>query len=63
MAKKPDSEETVPLEDVVLSDVVLSNVFTQEAIINLLEKKGLLTKKEVIEEIKRLKVDNEKRKM
>ena len=58
MAKKENSRETVPLEE-----VVMSNVYTQEAIVNLLERKGLLTKKEVIEEIKRLKVDNEKRKM
>ena len=35
----------------------------EDIIVNLLERKGLLTKKEVIEEIKRLKVDNEKRKM
>lgn len=57
MAKKQDSEETVPLED-----VVLSNVFTQEAILNLLEKKGLVTKEEVMEEMKRLMVDDKKRK-
>jgi hypothetical protein len=49
MIKEQDSAETVPLED-----VVLSNVFTQEAILNLLEKKGLVTKEEVMEEMKRI---------
>ncbi len=57
MTKKQDSEETVPLED-----VVMSNVFTQEAILNLLEKKGLVTKEEVMEEMKRLMVDDKRRK-
>jgi hypothetical protein len=49
MAKKQDSAETVPLED-----VVLSNVFTQEAILNLLEKKGVVTKEEVMDEMKKI---------
>ncbi len=43
-------------------DVVLSNVFAQEAILNILEKKGLVTKEEVMEEMKRLMVDDKKRK-
>ena len=49
MAKKEYLGDSVPLED-----VVMSNVFTQEAIINLLEKKGLVTKEEVMEEMKRI---------
>ena len=52
MVKKEDSREAVPIEK-----VVMSNVYTQEAIINLLERKGLLTKKEVLEEIKRMRVE------
>jgi hypothetical protein len=55
MVKKEDSREAVPIEE-----VVMSNVYTQEAIINLLEKKGLLTKKEVLEEIKRMRVEDKK---
>ena len=58
MAKKPDSRETVPLEE-----VVMSNVYSQEAIVNLLEKKGLLTKKEVLDEMKRIMVEDKKRKV
>jgi hypothetical protein len=57
MAKKPDSRETVPLEE-----VVMSNVYSQEAIVNLLEKKGLLTKKEVLEEMQRIMVEDKKMK-
>ena len=57
MGNEEDSAETVPLED-----VVMSNVFTQEAILNLLEKKGLVTKEEVMEEMKRLMIDDKKRK-
>ncbi len=56
MAKQQDSEETVPLED-----VVLSNVFAQEAILNILEKKGLVTKEEVMEEMKRIMAKGEKK--
>ena len=58
MAKKPDSRETVPLEE-----VVMSNVYSQEAIVNLLEKKGLLTKKEVLDEMKRIMVEDKKMKV
>jgi hypothetical protein len=49
MAEKLKPRETVPLEE-----VVMNNIYTQEAIVNLLEKKGIMTKKEVIEEIVRI---------
>ncbi len=51
MAQKVGLEEIVTLEE-----LILSNVYTQEALINLLQKKGLITNDELIEEIKRLKV-------
>jgi hypothetical protein len=50
MAEKLDPKETVSFEE-----LLMSNVYTQEALINLLEKKGVLTKAELLEEIKRLK--------
>jgi hypothetical protein len=50
MAKKLDSKEIVSFEE-----VLTSNVYTQEALINLLEKKGIISKTELLEEIKRLK--------
>lgn len=50
MADKLDSKEVASFEE-----VLLSNVFTQEALINLLEVKGILNKAELLEEIKRVR--------
>ena len=50
MAKKLEPKEIVTFEE-----LLMSNVYTQEALINLLEKKGLVSKEELIEEIKRLR--------
>ena len=55
MAKKLDLKEMVTLEE-----LLMSNVYTQEALINLLRKKGLITNKELIEEIKQLKIKHQK---
>ena len=44
-----------PKETVTFEEVLMSNVFTQEAIINVLERKGILTRKEVLEEIVKLR--------
>lgn len=49
MAEKLESKETVTFEE-----ILLSNTIEQEALINLLEKKGIITKKELLDEIKRL---------
>ena len=49
------------LKDIVtLEELIMSNVYTQEALINLLRKKGLITNNELIEEIKNLKVKHRK---
>ena len=50
MAEKLDPKEVVSFEE-----VLLSNVYTQEALINLLEAKGIIKKAELMEEIKRLR--------
>ena len=50
MAEKLDPKEIVTFEE-----LLVSNMFEQEALINLLEKKGLITKQELLEEMKRLK--------
>ena len=50
MAKQLDPKEIVSFED-----LLTSNIYTQEALINVLEKKGILTKRELLEEIKKLK--------
>ncbi|MFZ4589537.1 MAG: hypothetical protein ACOYN6_00940 [Ignavibacteria bacterium] len=45
---------------VELKDVVLSNMYEIEAVIRLLEKKGLLTHSEVLEEIIIIKSEHDK---
>ena len=39
----------------ILKKPLVSNVYTQEALINILEKKGLIDKAELLAEIQRLK--------
>lgn len=56
MADKPDPKKTVSFEE-----LFLSNVYIQEALVSLLEKKGILTQKKVLDEIKELQVKDKKR--
>lgn len=55
MGEKLDPKETATFEE-----LLLSNVYTQEALINLLEKKGIINKEELLEEIKRLRKEQPK---
>lgn len=50
MAEKLDPKEIVTFEE-----LLVSNTIEQEALVNLLEKKGILTKPELLEEIKKLR--------
>ena len=50
MVEKLDQKEIASFEE-----VLMSNVFTQEALINLLEAKGIIQKSELFDEIKRLR--------
>ena len=50
MAKKLDQKETVTFEE-----LLISNMIEQEALVNLLERKGVISKQELLEEIQRLK--------
>lgn len=50
MAKQLDPKETVSFEE-----LLTSNIYTQEALINLLEQKGIITKGELLEEITKLR--------
>ncbi len=50
MAKQMGGKQAVPLEE-----VVLAQAFELEALMNILERKGLITKGAVLEEIKRLR--------
>lgn len=50
MSKKLDPKEIVSFEELLMSEVN-----TQEALINLLDKKGIIKKEELIDEIKRIR--------
>ncbi len=50
MAKATGRKDAVPLEE-----VVLAQAFELEALMNFLERRGLIPKAEVLEEIKRLR--------
>ncbi len=49
------AEELDPQEIVSFEEVLMNNVFYQEALVNLLEKKGIIAKRELLEQIKRLR--------
>ena len=49
------AEKLDPKEIVSFGELLKSNVYTQEALINLLEKKGLIDKDELLEEIRKLR--------
>ena len=55
MAEKLDPKEVVSFEE-----LLVSNVIEQEALVNLLERKGIITKAELLEEIRTLR-DRQKR--
>lgn len=50
MAEKLNPKKTVSIEEVPLPQVI-----EQEALVNLLVEKGIISKEELLEEIKRLK--------
>jgi len=49
MGKQLDSKEIVDFKELLMSEVIQS-----EAIINLLDKKGIISKQELLEEMKRV---------
>ena len=49
-----------PKETVSFEEILMSNVYAQEAMINMLERKGLLSRKEVLEEIVRIREAQER---
>ena len=50
MAEKLDQKEIVTTDE-----LAVSNMYVQEALLNLLERKGIMTRKEIIEEIQRIR--------
>ncbi len=57
MAKVQGGRQAVPLEE-----VVLAQAFELEALLNVLERRGFITKGAVLEEIKRLRAQEPKAK-
>lgn len=57
MAEKLDEKEIVTTEELLMSEVVQS-----EALKNLLDRKGIISKKELLEEMKRVKATTVKAK-
>jgi hypothetical protein len=49
MAEKLDPKEIVSFEEVLMSEVIHS-----EALVNLLDRKGIISKRELLEEMKRV---------
>ena len=49
MAERLDAKEVVDLQELLMSGIIQS-----EALINLLDRKGIITKRELLEEMKRV---------
>ncbi len=49
------AETLEPNDSVTIEEMVIAQMFEQEALINLLDRKGLITKAEFLDEVKRLK--------
>jgi len=49
MAEKLDKKQTVDIKELLMSEIIQS-----EALINLLDRKGIISKKELLEEMKRV---------
>ena len=49
MAEKLDPKQTVDINELVMSEVIQS-----EALINLLDRKGIISKQELLEELRRV---------
>ena len=55
------NEQSKNKETVSIEELTISNMYEIEAIIRVLERKGFLTQKEVIEELKKLKEERSKK--
>ncbi len=56
MAEKLDPKETVSVEE-----LIKTIVYAQEALVRVLHKKNILTERDVLDEIKRVRAEQEKK--
>jgi len=56
MAEKLDQKQTIDIKELLMSEVIQS-----EALINLLDRKGLISKQELLEEMKQVQLSMQKR--
>lgn len=56
MAEKLDQKQTIDIKELLMSEVIQS-----EALINLLDRKGLISKQELLEEMKQGQLSMQKR--
>ena len=54
------AQKLAPKETVTFEELLINNTYEQEALVNLLERKGIITKAELLEEMKRLKKEQAK---
>ncbi len=55
MSGETMTEKIDPKKDTGFEELAMSNTIEQEALINLLEAKGIIKKQELLDEIKRIK--------
>ena len=56
MAEKLDQKQTIDIKELLMSEVIQS-----EALFNLLDRKGLISKQELLEEMKQVQLSMQKR--
>ena len=56
MAEKLDQKQTIDIKELLMSEVIQS-----EALINLLDRKGLISKQELLEEMKQVQLSMQRR--
>ena len=56
MAEKLDQKQTIDIKELLMSEVIQS-----EALVNFLERPGLISKRELLEEMKQVQLSMQKR--
>ncbi len=56
MAERLDPKETTDAQE-----LLVTMIYAQDALVRVLQRKGILTEQEVLEEIKQVRIDQEKK--